>query len=72
MLAAMPHLVPGQGMDFGAIGRILLLALGLYVVAAVLSWLQGRVIVHAVNRVVFDLRAEVEAKLHRLPLSYFD
>ena len=41
-------------------------------VAAVLSWLQGRVIVHAVNRVVFDLRAEVEAKLHRLPLPYFD
>ncbi|WP_434966375.1 ABC transporter ATP-binding protein [Janibacter indicus] len=72
MLAAMPHLVPGQGMDFGAIGHILLLALGLYVVAAVLSWLQGRVIVHAVNRVVFDLRAEVEAKLHRLPLPYFD
>lgn len=59
-------------MDFGAIGRILLLALGLYVVAAVLSWLQGRVIVHAVNQVVFDLRAEVEAKLHRLPLPYFD
>nr|WP_084449584.1 ABC transporter ATP-binding protein [Janibacter indicus] len=72
MLAAMPHLVPGQGMDFGAIGHILLLALGLYVVAAVLSWLHGRVIVHAVNRVVFDLRAEVEAKLHRLPLPYFD
>ncbi|CAM4163578.1 ABC transporter ATP-binding protein [Janibacter anophelis] len=72
MIAAMPYLVPGQGMDFGAIGRILLLALGLYVVAAVLSWLQGRVIVHAVNQVVFDLRAQVEAKLHRLPLPYFD
>ncbi|WP_375545610.1 ABC transporter ATP-binding protein [Janibacter hoylei] len=72
MLAAMPHLVPGQGMDFAAIGRVLLLAVGLYAVAAVLSWLQGRVIVHAVNRVVFDLRAEVEAKLHRLPLPYFD
>ena len=72
MLAAMPHLVPGQGMDFAAIGQVLLLAVGLYAVAAVLSWLQGRVIVHAVNRVVFDLRAEVEAKLHRLPLPYFD
>ncbi|MGN7246526.1 ABC transporter ATP-binding protein [Janibacter anophelis] len=72
MIAAMPYLVPGQGMDFGAIGRILLLALGLYVVAAVLSWLQGRVIVHAVNQVVFDLRAQVEAKMHRLPLPYFD
>ncbi|HBO54719.1 MAG TPA: multidrug ABC transporter ATP-binding protein, partial [Janibacter terrae] len=72
MIEAMPYLVPGQGMDLGAIGRILLLALALYVVAAVLSWLQGRVIVHAVNQVVFDLRAQVEAKLHRLPLPYFD
>lgn len=72
MIASMPYLVPGQGMDFGAIGQILLLALSLYVVAAVLSWVQGRVIVHAVNQVVFDLRAQVEAKLHRLPLPYFD
>ncbi|QBF46635.1 ABC transporter ATP-binding protein [Janibacter limosus] len=72
MIASMPYLVPGQGMDFGTIGRILLLALGLYVVAALLSWVQGRVIVGAVNQVVFDLRAQVEAKLHRLPLPYFD
>lgn len=72
MIAAMPHLVPGAGMDFAAIGRVLLVAIGLYVVAAVLSWLQGRVIVHAVNQVVFDLREQVEAKLHRLPLPYFD
>lgn len=72
MLAAMPHLVPGAGMDFASIGRVLLLALGLYVAAAVLSWLQGRVIVHAVNQVVYDLREQVEAKLHRLPLPYFD
>lgn len=72
LIESMPYLVPGQGMDFGAIGQVLLLALGLYVVAALLSWVQGRVIVHAVNQVVFDLRAQVEAKLHRLPLPYFD
>ncbi len=72
MIASMPYLVPGQGIDVDAVARILVLALGLYVVAAVLSWLQGRVIVMAVNRVVFDLRAQVEAKLHRLPLPYFD
>ena len=72
MIASMPYLVPGQGIDFDAVARILLLALSLYVAAAVLSWLQGRVIVLAVNRVVFDLRAQVEAKLHRLPLPYFD
>ncbi|WP_435203229.1 ABC transporter ATP-binding protein [Janibacter sp. GS2] len=72
LIAAMPHLVPGAGMDYAAILRVLLLALGLYVVAAVLSWLQGRIVVDAVNQIVFDLRAQVEAKLHRLPLPYFD
>ena len=38
--------------------EVLLLAVGLYAVAAVLSWLQGRVIVHAVNRVVLDVTSK--------------
>lgn len=72
MVAAMPYLVPGQGMDFGAIGRVLLFAIGVYLLASVLSWLQSRLLVTAVNRIVFDLRAQVETKLNRLPLPYFD
>ncbi len=72
MVAAMPYLVPGQGMDFGAIGRVLLIAVAVYVASSVLSWLQSRLLVTAVNRIVFDLRAQVETKLNRLPLPYFD
>ncbi len=48
------------------------LALGLYLVAAVLVWLQARLLNVTVQRTMVALRAEVEDKLHRLPLSYFD
>lgn len=64
--------VPGQGMDFGAIGTVLLWALLLYVGSAVFGVLQGRLATTAINRAVYRLRESVEAKLSRLPLSYFD
>ncbi|MGV0835879.1 ABC transporter ATP-binding protein [Mycolicibacterium thermoresistibile] len=64
--------VPGQGVDFGAVARTLLLALGLYLVAAVLVWLQFRILNVTVQRTIMTLRADVEDKVHRLPLSYFD
>jgi ATP-binding cassette, subfamily B, multidrug efflux pump len=63
---------PGQGMDFGAIGNVLLLALAVYVVAALLSVLQMRTATKVINRAVYRLRRDVENKLARLPLSYFD
>lgn len=63
---------PGRGMDFGAIGGILLWVLGIYLVAVLFGILQGRLAALAINRTVFRLREEVEAKLSRLPLSYFD
>ncbi len=72
MLGSMHGVVPGQGVDFGALGDILMLAMGLYVVSSLAMWLQGWLLTGAVNRSVLRLREEVEAKLHRLPLSYFD
>ena len=72
MLAAMDDIVPGQGVDFGAVGQVLLLALALYAVASLLGWAQSRIIVEVVNRSVYRLRRDVEEKLSRLPLSYFD
>ena len=71
MVAAM-DVVPGQGVDFAAVGRVLLLVLAIYVVASVLAWAQGWILTGAVNRVIFNLRRDVEAKLSRLPLPYFD
>ncbi|MFJ5232121.1 ABC transporter ATP-binding protein [Kitasatospora sp. NPDC088391] len=63
---------PGKGMDFHAIGTILLWVLAIYVAAIVFGVIQGRLAALAINRTVFRLREEVEAKLARLPLSYFD
>ena len=66
------NLVPGKGVDFDAVGRTLALALGLYVWAALLIWLQARILNVTVQRTMRALRSDVEDKLHRLPLSYFD
>ena len=71
MLAAM-DVVPGQGIDFAALRTILLLVLAIYVGSFLFGWIQGRVTTSVVQRTVRRLRAEVEAKLGRLPLSYFD
>ncbi|HET7326430.1 MAG TPA: ABC transporter ATP-binding protein [Nocardioidaceae bacterium] len=58
--------------DFAALGRVLLLALGVYVGAAVFGWLQGFLLNDVVQRTVYRMRSDVEDKIHRLPLSYFD
>jgi ATP-binding cassette subfamily B multidrug efflux pump len=64
--------VPGQGIDFGHLGTILIIVLSLYIVASVFGWLQAYILNGVVQRTVFRLRGDVEAKIHRLPLSYFD
>jgi len=64
--------VPGQGVDFGAVGEWLLLVLGVYAAASVLSWLAGFVLNGVVQRTVRRMRGDVEEKIHRLPLGYFD
>ncbi|WP_159844574.1 ABC transporter ATP-binding protein [Nocardia sp. CY41] len=71
MLSAM-DVVPGVGVDFGAVGRVLTLVLLLYIGAAVFGWLQGYLLNIVINRTVKRLRSEVEDKIHRLPLRYFD
>ncbi|WTA87177.1 ABC transporter ATP-binding protein/permease [Streptomyces antimycoticus] len=71
MVASM-DVTPGQGIDFHAVGVVLLWATALYVVAALLGLVQARVATAIVQRAVFRLREDVEQKLARLPLSYFD
>ena len=71
MLSVM-DLTPGHGIDFGKVGAILLVVLGLYVTASLFQWLQGYILNGVVQRTILRLRREVEDKLNRLPLSYFD
>ena len=72
MLAAMDHVVPGQGVDFAAVGDVLLLVLAVYAAASVLGWLQGMVLNRVVQNTVYRMRQDVEDKINRLPLNYFD
>jgi len=64
--------VPGQGIDFSAVGRVLLAVLLIYVASALFMWASGWVLTGVVQRTMFRMREAVEAKLNRLPLSYFD
>ncbi|WP_407941470.1 ABC transporter ATP-binding protein [Microlunatus kandeliicorticis] len=64
--------VPGRGIQFDRLAEILLLAVGLYLVASGFMLLQGYLLNGAVQRSIRRLRGEVEAKINRLPLSYFD
>ena len=66
------NVTPGVGFDFGDVGRVLLIVLALYVGSALLSWLGAYLLNIVVVGTVKHLRAEVEAKIHRLPLSYYD
>jgi ATP-binding cassette, subfamily B, multidrug efflux pump len=71
MLSAM-KLTPGQGVDFVHLSQVLFIVLGIYFVAAILSWLQGYVINIIMMTTMYQLREDVEAKINRMPLSYFD
>jgi len=63
---------PGEGIDFSALALVLGIVLLLYVFSSVFMWLQGYVLNGITQRTVLRLRGDVEAKIHRLPLSYFD
>src|ERR1700730_17638315 len=66
------HVIPGHGVDFGAVARTLMLALGMYLVAALMIYAQARLLNVTVRRTLQALRSQVEDKMHRLPLGYFD
>ena len=66
------HLVPGHGVNFDAVGRTLALVAVVYLGAAAGGIVQGRIVARIVNDAIFAMREQVQAKLARLPLSYFD
>jgi ATP-binding cassette subfamily B multidrug efflux pump len=65
-------LVPGHGIDFDQVGRVLLLVVALYLAGSFFILAQERLAVTIVQDVAIDLRANVQDKLTRLPLSHFD
>ncbi|MDF0512424.1 ABC transporter ATP-binding protein [Agromyces sp. H3Y2-19a] len=71
MVQAM-NLVPGEGIDFVALSQVVILVLFLYIASSILMWIQGYVVNVIMVRAMWKLREDVEAKVNRLPLSYFD
>ncbi|UCR90495.1 ABC transporter ATP-binding protein/permease [Mycetocola spongiae] len=66
------NIVPGEGIDFASLSRIIFLVLLMYLVASIFMWAQGYILNKLVMSSVFKLRRDVEAKLNKLPLNYFD
>lgn len=71
MLANM-NVVPGVGVDFAIVGRLVTIVVALYLVAAFLNWLSGWIMAGIAQETVYELRADVERKLGRVPLKYVD
>ncbi|MGA7147113.1 MAG: ABC transporter ATP-binding protein [Microbacterium sp.] len=72
MVSAMRDFTVGAGVDFDALRMVIVAVLAIYVVSALLTWVQGYVINVIMVRTMWRLRESVEAKINRLPLSYFD
>lgn len=68
----MSRLGGGPGIDYGHIGMLLLWLLGLYVLSALLSFLQHFIMTGISQKLSYSLRQQLAAKVHRLPMSYFD
>ncbi len=71
MLSGMT-LTPGVGIDFAQLGAVLLTLAGVYIASAIFSWAQAWIMAGVTQRSVLRLRTEVDEKLGRLPLRYFD
>jgi ATP-binding cassette subfamily B protein len=66
------HLTPGIGIDFHALGVALVWVVLLYLGSSLCAWAQGYVLNDLVQDTVLRMRADVEDKINRLPLRYFD
>jgi ATP-binding cassette subfamily B multidrug efflux pump len=69
---AFMHHQPAPGIDFKYIATVLLILLGLYIISAIFMYIQQYVMAGVAQRTVYSLRKEVDEKLSRLPLKFFD
>nr|WP_288722428.1 ABC transporter ATP-binding protein [uncultured Sellimonas sp.] len=62
----------GKGIDFGKIGVILLTLMGLYVISALFSLVQGFIMTGVTQKLTYRMRKEISEKINRMPMNYFD
>jgi len=63
---------PGVGVDFSALGQVLLLVAAVYIASSLFAWGQSYLMAGVTQRTVYRMRREVDAKLSHLPLRYYD
>lgn len=68
----MDKLQGGSGINFGKIGEILLFLIGLYVVSALFSFIQGFIMTNVSQKLTYRLRKNISEKIGRMPMRYFD
>ena len=71
-LLASLHVTPGVGVDFTALRTILLVVTTVYILSSLFAWMQSYIMSGVSQRTVYRLRRDVDLKLSRLPLSYYD
>ena len=62
----------GSGIDFGKIAQILLTLLGLYIISAIFSFIQGFTMTGVAQKLTYKIRNDIAVKLNKLPMNYFD
>ena len=60
------------GIDFGAVGRILLLTMALYAIGAIAQWLQAFIMTNITQKIVYKMRRDISEKISRMPVGYFE
>ena len=58
--------------DFDKVGQIIMIAIGMYVISAIFNFLQQFIMTRVSQRTVYELRRDLEEKMNRLPISYYD
>ncbi len=73
MVTGIIKMITGTGgIDFGKVGSIILWLLGLYAISAGFSYLQGYIMTGVTMKLTYQLRRDIDAKIHRMPFSYYD
>ena len=68
----MSKITGGAGIDFAKIAQILLFLLGLYIISAIFSYIQGFIMTGVTQKYTYNLRKSISKKINRMPMSYFD
>ena len=68
----MSKLSGGSGIDFGKVAQIAIMLLGLYLLSAIFSFVQGFTMTGIAQKITYKIRNDIAAKINRLPMNYFD